>query len=208
MAQEGAAGLLPAQDAAPLVVELGQVPVGVDDVLVVLAEQGLAGGADAVALLQLLTAAAGDPGALGGEALHVVLLLLQQALGDEHGHGHILVSGGLELPVQLPLHVLPDGEAVGAVDEHTLDAGVVDELRLFAHVGEPLGEVHVPGGDGVHLSLILCHSCPSPVIYTEFEVCFLILYCIHAAGKCQDGGAERGRRGGAEICALLFCTPV
>ena len=68
VAQEGAAGLLPAQDGAPLVVQLGQVPVGVDDVLIVLAEQGLGGGADAVALLQLLAAAVGDPGALGGEA--------------------------------------------------------------------------------------------------------------------------------------------
>ena len=132
--------------------------MGVDDVLVVLTEEGLAGGADAQALLQLLRAAVGDPGALRGEALHMVLLLLEQALGDEHGHSHVLMAGELELPVQLLLHVLPDGVAIGAVDEHALDAGVVDELRLFAHIGEPLGEVHVPGGDGVHLSLILCHS--------------------------------------------------
>ena len=132
--------------------------MGVDDVFVVFAEQGLAGGADAVAFLQLLTAAIGDPGALGGEALHVVLLLLQQALGNEHGHGNVLVARGLELPVQLLLHVLPDGVAIGTVDEHALYAGVVNKLRLFAHVGEPLGEVHITGGDGVHLSLILSHS--------------------------------------------------
>ena len=91
VAQEGAAGLLPAQDGAPLVIQLGQVPVGVDDVFIVLAEQGLGGGADAVALLQLLAAAHGDPGALRGEALHMVLLLLKQGLRDEYGqvrHSH------------------------------------------------------------------------------------------------------------------------
>ena len=154
MMLEGTAGLLPAQHAAPLVVQLGQIPPGVDDVPVVLAEQGLAGGPDAQPLLQLLAAAGGHPGALGGKALHVVLLLLEEALGDQHGHVHVLVAGLLELVVQHPLDVLPDGVAVGAVDEDALDAGVVDELRLGAHVGEPLGKIHVPGGDGLHLLFI------------------------------------------------------
>jgi hypothetical protein len=78
VAQEGAGGLLPAQHGAPLVIEHGQVPPGVDDPAPVVAEQRLGGGADAQPLLQLLAAAHGDPGALGGEALHMVLLLLQQ----------------------------------------------------------------------------------------------------------------------------------
>ena len=128
--------------------------MGVDDVLVVLAEQGLRGGADAVALLQLLAAAVGYPGALGGKALHVVLLLLQQALRDEHGQIHILVAGLLELLVQLSLDVLPDGVAIGAVDEHALDGGVVDQFRLLAHVGVPLGEVYLHIGDLLYLLLV------------------------------------------------------
>ena len=129
-----------------------------DDVSVVLTEEGLGGGADAEAVLQLLAAAHGDPGALGGEALHVVLLLLEQGLGDQNGQIHILMAGGLETAVQFVLDVLPDGIAIGTVDEHTLDGGVVDELRLLTNVGIPLGEVHITGGDGFHLSLILCHS--------------------------------------------------
>ena len=169
VAQEGAAGLLPAQDGAPLVVQLGQVPVGVDDVLIVLAEQGLGGGADAVALLQLLAAAVGHPGALGGEALHVVLLLLEQALGDEHGQIHVLVAGLLELLVQGVLDVLPDGVAVGAVDEHALDGGVVDELRLPAHVGVPLGEVHLHVGDLLHLLLVGVLSHVVSVLYCKVK---------------------------------------
>ena len=157
VAQEGAGGLLPPQHGAPLVVQLGQIPVGVDDMGVVLAEQGLGGGADAVPLLQLLTAAVGHPGALGGEALHVILLLLEQALGDQHGQIHVLMPGLLELLVQNLLEILPDGVAVGAEDEHTLDGGVVNQLRLPAHVGKPLGEVHLHVGDLLHLLLVLCH---------------------------------------------------
>ena len=165
MAQEGAAGLLPAQDGAPLVIQLGQVPVGVDDVFIVLAEQGLAGGTDAVALLQLFAAAHGDPGALGGKALHMVLLLLEQGLGDEHGQVYVLVPGLLELLVQGVLDVLPDGVAIGAIDEHTLDGGVVDELCLLAHVGVPLGKVHLHVGDLLHLLLVgvLSHKYFSPL---------------------------------------------
>ncbi len=167
VAQEGAAGLLPAQDGAPLVVQLGQVPVGVDDVLVVLAEQGLGGGTDAVALLQLLAAAVGDPGALGGEALHMVLLLLEQGLGDEHGQVHVLVAGLLELLVQRVLDVLPDGVAIGAVDEHALDGGVVDQLRLPAHVGVPLGKVHLHIGDLLHLLLVGILGHIDSVLYVQ-----------------------------------------
>ena len=185
VAEEGTAGLFPAQDAAPLIVQLGQVPVGVDDIFIVLAEQRLTGGPDAVALLQLLAAAAGDPGALGSEALHVVLLLLQQALGNQHGHRHVFMAGGLKLTVQLLLHVFPDGIAVRAVDEHALDAGIINELRLFANIGEPLGEVHVPGGDGVHLSLILSHSCFLLNLF-EFKVYPLVFYCSGIGRNCQE----------------------
>ena len=107
----------------------------------VLAEQRLAGGADAQPLGQLLAAADGDPRALGREALNVVFFLLKQALGDEQRHGDVLVSRGLELPVQLGLDVFPNRIAVVAQDEKALYPGVVDQLGLEAHVGEPLGKV-------------------------------------------------------------------
>ena len=163
VAEEGAGGLLPPQDGAPLVIQLGQIPVGVDDVGVVLAEQGLGGGADAVALLQLLRAAHGHPGALGGKALHVVLLLLEQTLGDQHGQVHVLMPGFLELLIQDLLEILPNGVAIGTEDEHALDGGVVNQLRLFAHVGEPLGKVHLHIGNLFHLFLVLCHLYLNPL---------------------------------------------
>ena len=121
----------------------------------VVAEQRLAGGAHAQALFQLVQAAVGDPGHLGGKALHVVLLLLEQALGDEDGHGHVLMAGGLEHAVQDVGDVLPDGVAVGAQDHAALHAGIVHQLRLEAHVGVPLGKILVDGGDGLHQFLLL-----------------------------------------------------
>ena len=187
VAQEGAGGLFPPQHAAPLVVQLGQIPPGVDDVGIVLAEQRLGGGADAEPVLQLLAAAHGDPGALRRKALHVVLLLLQQGLRDQHRQVHVLMPRLLEPPVQLRLDVLPQGVAVGPVDEHALDRGIVDELRLFADVRVPLGEIHVPGRNGVHLSLILCHSL-HPFLYDRAVTrrsYTLNIYCIHSGRKSQ-----------------------
>ena len=164
VAEEGAGGFLPAEDGAPLVVELGQVPVGVDDVFIVFTEQGLRGGADAVTLLQGVAAAVGDPGALRGKALHVVLFLLEQGLRDEHGQVDVLVACLLESSVQLGLDVLPNGVAVGAVDEHALDGGVVNEFGLSAHIGVPLGEVHLHVGDLFDFLLVVLSHSSHPLI--------------------------------------------
>ena len=158
VAQEGAGGLFPAQHAAPLVIQLGQIPVGMDDVLVMLAEQRFGGGADAQPVLQLLAAAHGDPGALGRKALHVILLLLEQGFGDQDGEIDVFVAGGLKAAIQLGLDVLPDGVAIGAIDEHALHRGIVDELGLGAHVGVPLGEVLVHGGDGGNGLFLVGHG--------------------------------------------------
>ena len=61
----------------------------------VLAEERLARGADAEPLGQLLAAAHGHPGALGREALHVVLLALEKALRYQQRHGDV------DMPVSL-----------------------------------------------------------------------------------------------------------
>jgi hypothetical protein len=129
--------------------------VGVDDVLIVLAKQHLGGGADAIALLQLFAAAMGHPGALGRKAVHVVLLLLKQGLWDEHGQIDVLMPCRFEHGVQLMLDVFPNGVAIGAIDEHAFDGGVVNQLRLFAHVGIPLGKVHLHVGDLLHLLFVV-----------------------------------------------------
>ena len=157
-AQERAGGFLPADDAAPLVVQHGQVAVGVQHMAEMVAEHRLAGGAHRKALLQRVAAAGGDPGDLGRKAVDQLALLLQQALGDEHGHGHVLMAGGLEAGVQIFLDVFPDGVAIGAQHNKALDAGILDQLGLRADVGVPLGEVDLLSGDRLdHFFLIVCH---------------------------------------------------
>ena len=162
-AEEGPGGLLPPADRAPLVVQLGQVPVGLDDVGIVLTEEGLGGGADTEPLAQFLAAAVGDPGHLGGQALHVVLLLLEEALGDEHGHGHVLVAGFLEHPVQNLLNVFPDGPSVGPDHHAAPHRRIIDQLGFLHHVGIPAGKVLVHGGDGVHHLFLFGHKSSSPI---------------------------------------------
>lgn len=156
VAQERARGLLPAHDAAPLVVELREVAPGVNDVLPVLAEQRFRRRAHAQTLLERLAAADRHPRALGRKALDVVLLLLQEAFGDQHREVDVFVPRLLKAAVQLPLDVFPDRVAVGPVNEHALDRRIVDQLRLFADVGIPLREVGVARRDRFH-SLLLCH---------------------------------------------------
>ncbi len=131
----------------------------------VIAEKRLGGRAYAQPFRQLLRAADRYPCALWREALNVILFLLKQALGYEHGHGYVFVSALLEHPVELLLYILPNGVAVWAQDEKSFNAGVIDQLRLCAYVGEPLGEVLLHIGYLLNF-FILCH-CYSPYYYNN-----------------------------------------
>ena len=162
-AQEGARGLFPADDGAPLVVEHRELAVGLEHVVPMVAEHGLGCRAERQALLQLLAAAHRHPCDLGREAVDQLALLLQQALGDQNGHCHVLVAGLLELTVHDALDILPDRVAVGTQDREALDAGVLDQLRLAADVGIPLGEIVLHVGDLFNL-LVLCH-----VVFSSFS---------------------------------------
>ena len=98
-AEEGARGFFPANHGAPLIIQLGQIPPGVNNIFVMVAEQRLRGGTDAEPLGKLLLAAVGHPGHLRSEALHVVLFLLKQALGDKQRHRHVFVTKLFKLMV-------------------------------------------------------------------------------------------------------------
>ena len=113
------------------------------DICVVLAEERFGGGAHAEAFLQLFAAAVSYPGNLGSEALNVVFLLVEKALGNEHGHTYILVTQRLEAAVKVFLHILPYSVAVGAYDHAALYARILNELGLLAYVCVPLCEILV-----------------------------------------------------------------
>ena len=159
-AQEGAGGLFPAHHRAPLVILEGQVAVGLHPLGEHGAENGFTGGTHGQAFLELFGAALGDPGHFGGEAFHVVGFLQQQGFGNQHGHGHVFVARILEHLVQLLMDQFPDAVAVGLERHAAAHGGVVHQVGLGDHVGIPLGEILVPGGDVLHefLFLFLCHE--------------------------------------------------
>ena len=139
--QERTGGLFPADDRAPLVIEHGELAVGVQNPGPVVTEHGLGGGTEGKALFQRFAAAHGNPGNLGRKAVDQFAFLFQKALGNQHGHGHVDMAGGLKGGVQGLLHVLPEGIAVGAQNGKTLDRGILDQLGFAADVGIPLGEI-------------------------------------------------------------------
>ena len=69
------------------------------------------GGAHDDRLLELLAAGEGDDGQLGAEALDVLGLALEVALGDEQREVGVLGAGGLDAGVDLGLHPLPDARS-------------------------------------------------------------------------------------------------
>ena len=166
VAEEGTGTLFPAQYRAPLIIKLGQIFIGMNNILEMLTEKGLGSGTDAVALLQLIGAAHGNPGTLRGKALYMILFLLQKGLRDQHGHVYILMTCLLELVVQNLLYILPDRISVRSVYKHTSGECIVDQFRLDAHIGEPLGEIHVHIGDFFNFfHIVFCHcklSCMLP----------------------------------------------
>ena len=163
VAQERPGSLLPTQDAAPLIILHGKVPVGLKHMGKMLAEKGLRGRPDGIPFLQLVHTAMGDPRALRGKPFHMILLFLQKAFRNQQGHINIFNALFFEFLVQNILNILPDGIPVGAVNKHALDGRIVDQLCLGAHIGKPLGEIDLHIGDLLHLFL-LGHIESSPLI--------------------------------------------
>ncbi len=159
-AEERTRRLLPADNGAPLVVYLRKVAVGVHDVRIEIAEQRLRSRAHAHLLLQRLAAALGHPGNFGRKAFHMILLFIQQALGDEHREIAVLHAGLLESAVKLSLDVLPDGVARRTDDHAPLDAGVIHKFCLLDDVRVPLREIVFHVGDGFHKILSHCFYPP------------------------------------------------
>ena len=167
-AQEGTGGLFPPADRAPLVVEHRQVAVGLDDLGIVLTEQRLGGRADAEPLRKLLGAAVGHPRDLGGKALDMVLLPLQEALGDEHRHHDVFMPGFFEHAVEQVADVFPDRGAVGAHDHAAAHARVIREVGLANDISIPFGKIDIHRGDVVHhLLFVVRHDFSSLISVIE-----------------------------------------
>ena len=186
-AQEDPGPQLPAHDVGPLVDEQGQVAVALHPLGEERVDDRLAGGAHDDGLLQLLAAGVGDHGQLGAEALDVLGLLAQVGLGDEEGEVGVLGAGGLDPPVQLGLHALPDGVAVGPDDHRAPDGAVVGQLGLGHHVLVPLGEVL-----GLRRQYRFGHGVPRLVAGASHRERLRVRFCACAHGlPARRRGADR-----------------
>ena len=128
-----------------------------NNVAPMIAEQRLRRRADAQTLRKLLAAADRNPCALRGETLNMILFFLKKAFGDKHRHGDVLMPVALEHTVKNLLNVFPNRVTVGAQNEAALNSGIIDELSLGAHVGEPLRKVDLHIGY-LFYSFVLCHK--------------------------------------------------
>ena len=154
-AEERSRAHLPAHHVAPLVAQDGQVAVGMYPVFVgvpdhcfrcrpddeLLFELGLGVHHDAFAVCRRLEAVVGHHGALLGEAGYVLGFLGEEALGDEQGEVGILHAGSFKHLVELGLHLLPDGVAVGFDNHTSADGGRLGKVCLGHQVAVPLAVI-------------------------------------------------------------------
>ena len=142
-AEEKAGAHFPAHHVAPLVAAEGQVAPGVNPLAISVPDGRLRGRTDDQFLLQTcrgvndhtiaigvgLQTIVGDDGALLGKSLHVLCLLGEERLRDEHGEIYVLHARFLKTCIKRLLNALPDGIAVG-LDDHT-----AAHIGLFGQVG-------------------------------------------------------------------------
>ena len=95
-AEERSCGLFPTDNRHPLIVELRQITVRMDNLLVVFAEKCFRRRTNAKSLLKLFASAVCYPCNLGSKALNVILFLFEETFGDEHRHTNIFMSRRLE----------------------------------------------------------------------------------------------------------------
>ena len=140
-AQEQARAQLPAHDVRPLIDLQRQVAVARDPARERGVDDRLGRRAHHRRLRQLLAAADGDDRQLGAEALDVVGLAAQVALGDQQREVGVARAAGLDPVVEAPLQELPDAVRPRADDHRAADRAVLGQLRLGHHVLVPAREV-------------------------------------------------------------------
>ena len=141
----------PAHDVGPLVDPHRKIPVALDPLGQERVDDRLAGRAYHDRLFQFLAAAVRNDGQLGAEALDVLGLAVEIALGDEQGEVRVRGPRGLDPGVDFGLHALPDGIAVRPDDDGATHRAALGELRFGQHVLVPLREVGCLGGQYVGL---------------------------------------------------------
>lgn len=98
----------------------------------------------------------------------MVLLPLQEALGDEHRHHDVFMPGFFEHAVEQVADVFPDRGAVGAHDHAAAHARVIREVGLANDISIPFGKIDIHRGDVVHhLLFVVRHDFSSLISVIE-----------------------------------------
>ena len=95
-------------------------------------------------------------GALLGEALHVLGLAAEERFGDEQREIGVHMTRLLEHPVELMLHLFPDGVAIGFDDHAAAHGGLLGQIGLYHQIVVPLRIIVFPVRD--LLVRNLCHN--------------------------------------------------
>ena len=150
-AQEDSRPHLPPHDVRPLVEKQRKVAVAVDPFGHVLADDRLAGGTDGQRFGEFLASAVRHDGQLGTESLDMLGLALEEAHRHQQREVRVAGSGGLDAPVDLLVHPLPDRVSVGADDHGSAGRAVLGQLRLGEHVLVPPWKVLLLSSQHRHL---------------------------------------------------------
>ena len=84
-----------------------------------------------------------DHRAFLGEAFHVLRFLREVAERNEEREVGVLVAGGLEHRIELPLHVFPDAVAPGLDHHAAAHVGVLGQIRRADDLLIPFGKIFV-----------------------------------------------------------------
>ena len=96
---------------------------------------------DAVAVGVVHQAVVGDDGALLGEALDMLGLTAEETLGNEEGEVGVLVAGLFEHAVELVVHLLPNGIAIGFYHHASTHGTLLGEVGAHDEFVIPFGVI-------------------------------------------------------------------
>ena len=150
-AQEDSRPQLPPDDIGPLIEKQREIAVAVDPFGHVFADDCFACRTDGERLGQFLAAAMRHDGELGAESLDMLGLAFEEVHRDQQREVRVLRAGGLDAPVDLGLHPLPDRVAVGPDDHGPARRTVLGQLRLGQDILVPPWEVLVLRSQHRHL---------------------------------------------------------
>ena len=111
--KERSCGFFPSYNGTPLIVQLGQISVGLDNFGIEITEQGFRSRTYTKSFFQLVHTTMCYPCNFRSKTFYVVFFLLKQTLGNKHGHVYIFHTSCLKHCIQVLLNIFPDCITIG-----------------------------------------------------------------------------------------------